>query len=156
MSEVNFGLIQSAIDGSVIQSWILNDTIHHTCHENTAEWTDADGIYNYGGFYNGMVLPFVNMTIKGILWYQGENNVIEQEIPRPDILPNTGYGCLQKLMIAQWRTVWSVVPNTTDSLVPFGLVQLAAGTSEGNGKEMPYFRFAQSMNHGIVPNEESP
>ena len=28
------------------------------------------GALHTGALYNGMVLPFVNMTIKGALWYQ--------------------------------------------------------------------------------------
>jgi hypothetical protein len=28
-----------------------------------------------GQLYNGMVLPFVNMTVKGWLWYQGGSRV---------------------------------------------------------------------------------
>ena len=31
----------------------------------------------FGALYNGMVLPWVNYTIAGVTWYQGENNVFQ-------------------------------------------------------------------------------
>jgi hypothetical protein len=35
---------------------------------HTPSW--PDGGQPWGGLYNGMVQPFLNMTIKGALWYQ--------------------------------------------------------------------------------------
>lgn len=45
-------------------------------------------------FYNGMIAPFINYSIKGILWYQGESNA-----GRPG-----EYLALQKALIHDWRT----------------------------------------------------
>ena len=44
------------------------------------------------------------------------------------------------LLIKSWRQSWSVVPGTTETSFPFGLVSLAGGTSEGNEENIGAFR----------------
>jgi len=46
--------------------------------------------------YNGMVAPFVPFAIRGVIWYQGENNI------------NDGikYAPKMKALIAGWRKAW--------------------------------------------------
>jgi sialate O-acetylesterase len=67
---------------------------------------------NYAGsLYNAMIAPIVPYGIKGVIWYQGENNA------------NTGrglqYRTLFPLLINDWRTKWN------DEKMPFLYVQLA-------------------------------
>ena len=73
--------------------------------------------------YGQQVLPFVDMTLKGWLWYQGENNMGGTY---GNSAAGVGYGCEQLELVRGWRAAWSVVPNTTDPLAPFGLVTLAS------------------------------
>ena len=69
----------------------------------------------------------------------------------------TGYGCFQKQMIDSWRKVWSSTPlSSTSALLPFGVVSLAGGTSEGHSGAMPSFRNAQSALGGLLPNNLMP
>jgi sialate O-acetylesterase len=58
--------------------------------------------------YNGMIAPLVPFTIKGVIWYQGEANVVRAYEYR-DLMPT---------MIQDWRTAWG---NPT---LPFAFVQL--------------------------------
>ncbi|TDH26991.1 sialate O-acetylesterase [Segetibacter sp. 3557_3] len=58
--------------------------------------------------FNAMVAPFVNYSVKGFLWYQGETNA-----GRPD-----EYAKLQPALIDDWRSKWNQ-PNA-----PFLYVQL--------------------------------
>eukprot|EP01084_Bolivina_argentea_P257934 434647_1 len=148
MSNITFGLISTAQGGSIIESWIKNHTIDNNCnsHDNIPPSS------LWGCLYNGEVLPFINYTIRAALWYQGENDV--GHYSSGNVLNNTGYACMEKLMIEQWRNVWSVVPDTTDPLFHFGLVGLAAGTSEGHTSSMADFRWSQSLNYDILPNKE--
>ncbi len=46
--------------------------------------------------YNGMISPFINYSIKGFLWNQGESNA-----GKPD-----NYGELLTTLISDWRTQW--------------------------------------------------
>ena len=54
----------------------------------------VEGAGANGALYNGMVLPFVNMSIKGWNWYQGENNL---GFHAGNVLDNAGYVCRQRI-----------------------------------------------------------
>ncbi len=59
--------------------------------------------------FNGMIHPFLNFTVKGVIWYQGESNASRAY----------QYRTLFPLMIKDWREKW----NHPD--MPFLFVQLA-------------------------------
>ena len=62
-----------------------------------------------------MVHPFLNMTIFGAIWYQGEANT-----PAPDT-----YNCTFPAMIDDWRFKWfEGTGGHVDPLFPFGFVQV--------------------------------
>jgi sialate O-acetylesterase len=61
------------------------------------------------GFYNAMLAPLVDMTIKGVIWYQGESNVLRAE----------EYKSLFPALIRDWRRNWE------QGDFPFLFVQLA-------------------------------
>ncbi len=60
--------------------------------------------------YNGMVSPVVNMPIKGVIWYQGENNAHAER--------SGDYYSLFPCLIRDWRAQWGYE-------FPFYWVQLA-------------------------------
>ena len=64
-----------------------------------------------GELWHGMVQPFVNMTVKGWTWYQGENNLAYHA---GNVLDKDGYACMLPTMIGAWRAAWSVDAKTTD------------------------------------------
>ena len=57
--------------------------------------------------YNGMIRPLLNMTIKGVIWYQGEANT-DDTISQLDQngLPLMNYACSFPAMVADWRAKW--------------------------------------------------
>ncbi len=57
--------------------------------------------------YNGMVVPFADFKIKGVIWYQGESNAERAK----------QYETLLPLMIKNWRDLWK-------QEIPFIIVQL--------------------------------
>lgn len=59
--------------------------------------------------YNGMIAPLLGLSVRGVIWYQGEGNV-----PRAH-----QYRTLFPLMIKNWRTDFG------QPELPFGFVQLA-------------------------------
>ena len=104
--------------------------------------------------------------------YQGENNLFECACT-PDtagqrrctdagyyscgnVLNSTGYACQTLNLIKQWRAVWSATKGTTSATFPFGIATLASGTDEGFPQHMASFRWAQTANHGILPNKDMP
>lgn len=64
------------------------------------------------GLYNGMIAPLTPFTIRGILWYQGENDA-------GDVANAYQYRFLFQAMIQSWRRSWG------DDALPFLFVQLA-------------------------------
>jgi len=82
--------------------------------------------------YNGMVNPLINFGIKGVIWYQGENNVPNYKMYRT-LLPN---------MITDWRTKWN------EGNFPFLFVQIAnfkVANAEPVESDWAGLREAQSM-----------
>ena len=88
--------------------------------------------------WNAMIYPFLNMTIKGALWYQGEANsrklfgVLHNYNVQVTLLldlnplgaPET-YHCTFPAMIDDWREKWyASTMQQTDVLFGFGFVQV--------------------------------
>ena len=66
-----------------------------------------------------MISPLIPYTMKGVVWYQGENNAFRHE----------EYGELFSLLISDWRSKW-------DNDFSFYYVQIA-----------PYFNYYNSNAH---------
>lgn len=173
-TEVTFGLIHSSWGGTMVEMWQPNETLNAQVCKN-ASGGDYDpsqlnrASIDAGALWNGMVLPFVNMTIKAALWYQGENNVFQCVGGRRaslgdlescgNVLEKSGYGCFMENLIKTWREAWSSGPvsgGTTPASFPFGIVTLAGGTSEGHGNNMGAFRLSQAGGTGLLPNAQWP
>lgn len=144
---VPIGIIDTAIGGQRIEEFMNNHTIG-VCSEREGEnipWWDAE-------LFGQQVLPFVDMTLEGWVWYQGENNMGGT---KGNSIANIGYGCMQRELVRGWRSIWSETPGTTDPLAPFGIVTLASSGSEG-GPNMGAMRWAQTANAGVLPSAEMP
>lgn len=64
-----------------------------------------------GVLYRNMVQRVIPYSIRGILWYQGENNVVDSE----------NYDSLFALLVSAWRRAWGdELPFLTVQLAPFG------------------------------------
>jgi sialate O-acetylesterase len=63
-----------------------------------------------GGLFDGMIAPVTPFAIKGVIFYQGENNAKDPK----------GYGTLFPALIRSWRQAWG------QGDFPFLFVQLAA------------------------------
>ena len=169
------GLLQSAWGGSEIDDWIRNTSVAACFNASGQKEPNRQGgdgpdphgsgsVYpNNGALWNGMVAPFINMTIYGALWYQGENNVYEcmgagrgqRRDGGLDACGNSslqrGYACSAKNLVGSWREQWSVRGGTTSKQFPFGIVSLHAGGSEGHPFNMANFRHAQTASYGFLP-----
>ena len=73
----------------------------------------------------------------------------------PDACGNStlkrGYACSTVNLIGSWRKQWSARSGSTSPMVPFGLVSLHAGGSEGHPYNMANFRHAQTAGYGFLP-----
>lgn len=136
---VPIGLVSTNWGGTVIEAWSSRHVLE-TCGRPTENET-----LMYTELYNAMIAPFMNLTIRGAVWYQGESNSAHAD----------DYACLLPQMVADWRIGWREGSGTTDPSFPFGVVQLAADA--GTSLSLPYFRWAgQTQGHGSLPNEKLP
>ncbi|MGC6566907.1 MAG: sialate O-acetylesterase, partial [Akkermansiaceae bacterium] len=90
--DVPLGLINSSWGGSPIEPWTITSK-------------------SSGDIYNAMIAPITNLSIKGVIWYQGETNVIQKN--------GLGYTGKMKDLIDGWRGVFR------NESMPFYFVQLA-------------------------------
>eukprot|EP00038_Savillea_parva_P010797 m.192856 g.192856 ORF g.192856 m.192856 type:complete len:675 (-) comp18757_c0_seq1:153-2177(-) len=147
------GLIESCWSGSPDEAWSTAASLQRC-------GLDAHGD---GGMFNGMIRPLLNTTIKGAIWYQGE-----EDASHPAGVG--GYNCTFPSMVDAWRSAWFAGTGETDPQFPFGFVQL---NSMGNGTvynnpsgegnlSSPFtpgfagLRWSQTSGHGSVPNPAQP
>jgi hypothetical protein len=142
------GLVAVAIGGSMLEEWVTNDVAEACAYFDP----DANGSGLNHVLWDAIIRPFLNMTIKGWLYYQGENSAGQLH---GNLLQQAGYACLMPALVRAFRAAWSATPGTTDPAAPFGLVTLSQGDSEG-AADMASFRWAQSGSYGVVPNPAMP
>jgi len=157
-----FGVMTTPVGGTMVEQW-TSPAAQAMC-SNVTCMCQKQGCDPYqplnqsictsnSNLYWGNVQPFVNITVKGFAWYQGENNL---QYDGGNSALGTGYGCLFPQMIREWRALWSAVPGTTDPFAPFGFVSLADGTDESFGVSMAKLRWASTANFGTAPNPAMP
>jgi sialate O-acetylesterase len=153
---VPVGLIQVAVGGSPIESWIDRYTLEHDDKvvDVLTNWRKSDFImpwireragvnlknatntkqrHPYDPCYNfeAGVAHFTKFPIKGVIWYQGESNAHNIEL----------YEHLMPTLVQSWRKAWG-----TD--LPFYYVQL----SSIDRPTWPAFRDAQNRMQKQIPN----
>lgn len=105
------GIIMSTWGGTMIEGWMSENSMKDFSSDNKTVKPVA-GKMNKNEptlLYNAMIHPFVGFSIKGMIWYQGEQNRCNPEI----------YDKLLKAMVSDWRGKWQ------SGQWPFYYVQIA-------------------------------
>lgn len=89
-----------------------------------------------GALFNAMVAPLLPYAIRGVIWYQGENNAQRGQ--------GYLYRRLFRSMIEDWRHEWGI------GAFPFLFVQLANYGRVPEESTWPELREAQAMTLGLV------
>jgi len=110
--KVPVGLIESSYGGTIIESWSSPDALKNCPHTPKPKYDST--------LWNAMVQPFLNVQLRAMLWYQGENNCIAQE--------TAFYTCAQPAMISDYREKWGY----TSEQLPFLYVQIVPDGCPGN------------------------
>jgi sialate O-acetylesterase len=105
--KVPIGLIQSAWGGTRIEPWTPGDAYAAVpgFKDDLAKVADAtkppmiDGAAP-GKLYRSMILPMIPFGIRGVIWYQGESNII----PSNDSGPR--YADKMNALETSWRSAW--------------------------------------------------
>ena len=145
--KVPVGIIQVAWGGTLVQAWMsaksLNDFPDVKIPEDNNAAFENKNVAT--GLFNGMINPLVGYGIKGVIWYQGEQNRHEPE----------NYLKMFPAMVKDWRTRWEIGD------FPFYYVQIAPyiAKTEKLSKAMlelqpkvPFLREAQLKAEIIIPN----
>lgn len=98
--DVPVGLIASSWGGSRIEPWTVTEK-------------------GSGGMYNAMIAPLTSLSLRGVIWYQGESNVSEGMVYRDK----------KEALIKGWRKFWG------DDM-PFLFVQIAPFSGYGGDAEV--------------------
>ncbi|XP_010076573.1 PREDICTED: sialate O-acetylesterase, partial [Pterocles gutturalis] len=98
--------------------------------------------------WNAMIHPLLNMTLRGIAWYQGESNAF---------LHTDRYNCSFPALAADWRRAFHAgSAGQTEPLLPFGFVQLSTYRWRSRDDAFPRLRWHQTADLGTVPNPKLP
>lgn len=140
--QVPIGLVHTAWGGSSIEEWLTKEDIAQCKGAGIGDY-DTD-------LYDSAVRPYLDMRLKGWVWYQGENNCGRiHGNSGTATQPASGYACLMPKLVSRFRTEWGL-PDAA-----FGLVSLSSHDSEG-AADMASFRWAQQASYGTVPNPLMP
>ncbi|MBF0243906.1 MAG: hypothetical protein HQL31_01370 [Planctomycetes bacterium] len=149
-TDIPIGLIQAASGGTSAEAWtspegiarLSNPPICPTQEEvlkkNPSALTKPTGgdLNSVSTCYNAVIHPLVPLSLKGVIWYQGENNSGDWHYDEK--LSN---------LIADWRTQF----NSPD--LPFGIVQLCNYENlYSNPTQFASARDAQLRVHQETPN----
>ena len=142
-TNIPIGIVESCVGGTYVQQWTSKETI-----QGNPVFAAYYKMLSNSVYYNGMIYPLRNMSIKGFAWYQGESN--------RDDKPVANYTNLTSAMIGNWRTIFN------QGELPFYYVQVAPyardffSTSPWGGNpvadDYAFFREGQSAIKAITPN----
>ncbi len=128
---VPVGLIDASWSGSPIQAFMDRETLSSFPFIKFSSIPDSLNKRPNKTptlIYNGMIHPLQGLTVRGVIWYQGEAN---RKTPQY-------YQSLFTKMIAQWRKVLG------NEKLPFYFVELApTALDNANGETLPIFKEVQ-------------
>ncbi len=143
--QVPVGLVVAAWGGSSCEAWMDKDMLK-AFPEATAQIPEVKGKIASKNrtptvLFNGMLSPLIGMTMKGVIWYQGEDNWNRAHT----------YADMFSSLITGWRKLWG------QGDFPFYYCQIAPysyGNITGQGKPLcnsAYLREAQAKVEFMVP-----
>ncbi|XP_040902845.1 sialate O-acetylesterase [Toxotes jaculatrix] len=134
------GLVESCWGGTPVEAWSSSRALKQCGLEQTINSPkDRNSV-----LWNSMIHPLLNMTIKGAIWYQGEENAGYHQ---------DKYNCSFPAMIDDWRMAFHLGSGgQTAKDFPFGFVQLSTYKKDSTDDGFPNIRWHQTADTGFVPN----
>ncbi|XP_041098404.1 sialate O-acetylesterase [Polyodon spathula] len=144
------GLVESCWGGTRVEAWSSHRVLQHCgISENTIRSqfeyvSEVMGPHLDSVLWNAMIHPLLNMTIKGAIWYQGEDNTNYNL----DL-----YNCTFPAMIDDWRLSFHQgSAGQTSAVFPFGFVQISTYNQGSQSDAFPRLRWHQTADFGFAPN----
>ncbi|KAM4828450.1 sialate O-acetylesterase isoform 2-T3 [Thomomys bottae] len=144
------GLVSSSWGGSTIEAWSSPRSLRN-CEDYLKKPIpeSVSGPSKHSVLWNAMIHPLRSMSLKGVIWYQGEANMDYNR---------DKYNCTFPALIADWRQSFhDGSQGQTEHLFPFGFVQLSSYLGpEKSDDRFPQIRWHQTADFGYVPNPIMP
>lgn len=136
--KVPIGIFTADWGGTTIETWMSKEVIDRDfAHEFDNVVPEEAYPKTPGVLYNGMINPVIPYTVKGFIWYQGEDNRLRPE----------QYSRLQPVYAAMLRDVF----QNPDA--PFYFVQIAPYAYDGEDLfTQGYFHEAQQKTLALIPH----
>ncbi|XP_069737981.1 sialate O-acetylesterase isoform X2 [Phaenicophaeus curvirostris] len=146
------GLVEAAWGGTPIEAWSSWRALRACGLPEDAGSTSLaqhlSGPQTPSVLWNAMIHPLLNMTLRGVAWYQGEANAF---------LNTDRYNCTFPALIDDWRWAFHTgSAGQTEPLLPFGFVQLSTYRQQGLNDSFARLRWHQTADLGVVPNARMP
>lgn len=149
---VPVGIMCTAVGGTSMEWWTSREALVSKKELSgmlEASWgTNEKPFAHPTALYNGMIAPLVPFSLRGIVWYQGENNALGKTENKMDnaVL----FYKLFTTLVASWREAWS------NRDLPFLFVQLApyevGPAKDPNGEAWAFARDAQLKASKTIPH----
>lgn len=134
--KVPVGIIQCAYGGTDIEAWMTKQSLvgfnDFKNPPDTAKIVKNDPAV----LFNAMLNPIIGFNIKGVIWYQGENNRVN---------PLT-YADKMAAMVNDWRSKWAI------GNWPFYYVQIAPNVYKDHSENIPLLYESQARAMQLIPN----
>lgn len=145
---VPVGIISSAVGGTQIEAWTTSKAYEKSpVFADEIKQSGKVGGRGSGNWYEIMIAPLIPYAIKGVIWYQGENNCAARE---------RMYAEKYKVLVNSWREAF----NNTNA--PFYCVLLAPHIYSDRlhksiavtAEELPFFWQQQLKSTSMVSNSD--
>ncbi|WP_129714714.1 sialate O-acetylesterase [Pedobacter sp. SYP-B3415] len=133
---VPVGIVSSAFGGTDIEAWMNREALSPFSDYKIPADTAKIFKNHPGVLYNAMINPIAGFRIKGVIWYQGENNRVNPET----------YDRKMAAMVALWRKAWNC------GEWPFYYVQIAPNRYKDSQANIPLLYEAQQRAMSLIPN----
>ena len=143
--EIPVGVIVSAANGSVAESWtsysalqaepVLSPFLLNWQNRIAAIPAEAFSKSRPSVFFNGMLAPLAPFPIQGVVWYQGESNVVR----------SSTYKTVLPILIADWRRLWSAYNPIPPKFYVVQLPNYGALDTQPGNSDLAELREAQQQ-----------
>ncbi len=136
--KVPVGIIEAAVGATVIETWMSKNSLAEVPEVKLSYKPDSSKIdmNDPSVAFNAMINPLTEFRIKGVIWYQGEQNWVDPKY----------YNKLMVAMVKGWRKLWG------QGNFPFYYVQIAPYKYPYDRNLVPYLREEQLKAMNEIPN----
>lgn len=119
------GLFQATAPGSLVADWVPAGKASKCFGQPSRLVGRTSSLGPSGKFYNGMVAPLAKLSIRAVLWAQGEADAVQSTLTTEG-----RYGCLLQQLITSWRNHMPIGDYG------FNMVQLPNGHASSPGSRV--------------------